>query len=170
MDQKATREKAVKAGIIIRMLAGCYDLFILFGVCFIAFIPISIAGESFGASPQWMKEMLITTLAFAYFSGFWHKGGATTGMRPWKIKVAMIDTGNYPPLTMSVFRAVVFCLTWLALGFTLLFMAIRQVDQPLFYLCAAIPAISLGCMLMTQQRQALHDLVAGTSVYAVASK
>ncbi|MDQ6976239.1 MAG: RDD family protein [Mariprofundaceae bacterium] len=170
MDQKRTREEAVRAGIVIRMLAGSYDLMILLAIAFIAFIPVSMAEEQFGPSPEWLKQVLLTILVFAYLSGFWMKGGATTGMRPWNLQVAMIDTGNHPALSMAVVRAFCLSLTWLSLATTLMYMAMRQTDDLIFFLSASIPAISLFCMLLTPQRQALHDVLAGTSVYRLNKK
>ncbi len=170
MGKKRTREEAVRAGIIIRMLAGCYDLMIILAVAFIAFIPVSMAEQQFGASPEWLKQILLTVLVFAYLSGFWVKGGATTGMRPWNLQVAMVDTGNHPTLSMAIVRGFCLSLTWLALATTLMYMAMRQTNDLIFFLSAAIPAISLFCMLITPQRQALHDVLAGTSVYRLDKK
>ncbi|MDX8406981.1 MAG: RDD family protein, partial [Mariprofundaceae bacterium] len=92
------RPKAVTAGIGIRMLASAYDSLILIGLLFLAFIPVTFAEQALGAIDQWIKGLLITTIAYAYFVGFWTRGGATTGMRPWKLQVAMLGSGD--PLTM----------------------------------------------------------------------
>jgi len=165
MAKKTARQKAERASVLIRMLAGGYDLVIVMSLAFIAFIPVSIVEQAFGAAPEWIKQFLVTVLVFAYFSGFWVKGGATTGMRPWHLQVAMVDNGDHPSLSMAVVRCFGLALTWLALAATLAFMAARDVNQPLFFLSAIIPAISLACMMITPQRQALHDLLAGTSIY-----
>ncbi|MDQ6978731.1 MAG: RDD family protein [Mariprofundaceae bacterium] len=170
MAQKTAREKAERASVLIRMLAGIYDLGIVMSLAFIAFIPVSLAEQQFGPVPEWMKQFLVTVLVFAYFSGFWVKGGVTTGMRPWHLQVAMIDNGDHPPLSMAVVRCFGLALTWLALAATLMFMSVRDVNNPLFFLSAIIPAISLACMMVTPQRQALHDLLAGTSIYRLKRK
>ncbi len=152
---------------MLRMLAGGYDMLILLSLAFLAFVPVSVAEHTWGVSLTWLKQALWTTLAFAYFAGFWVKGGATTGMRPWGLRVAMLGSGDYPTLSIAVLRCFGLCLTWLALGATLAFMAMRSVNHPLFFLSASIPAISLACMMLTPRRQALHDLLAGTAVFRV---
>jgi len=88
-----TRTKAVKAGIVVRFLASVYDLTILFGVTMLLVgLPITISIEAFGLTPpKWLQGLLFLTVTFAYFVGFWVNGGATTGMRPWKLKLAMLE-------------------------------------------------------------------------------
>ena len=155
---------------MLRMLAGGYDMIILLSLAFIAFIPVSLAEQSFGPSPNWLKQALWTTLAFAYFAGFWYKAGATTGMKPWGLRVAMVDSGDHPELSIAMLRCFGLCLTWLALGATLMYMAARDVNHPLFFISAVIPAISLACMMLTPRQQTLHDLLAGTTVYRLANR
>jgi len=75
------RPKAIDAGIIVRMAAAMYDGLILFGVGFLVFIPVTVAEKYLGDAPVWLKSILFMTTAYAYFAGFWVRGGATTGMR-----------------------------------------------------------------------------------------
>ncbi|HKI60968.1 MAG TPA: RDD family protein [Mariprofundaceae bacterium] len=159
------RPKAVKAGISIRLLASCYDALILLGLLFLAFIPVTMAEHMLGPIDQWIKGLLISTIAYAYFVGFWVKGGATTGMRPWKLQVAMNHSGDPLSLMAGSARFAGMMLTWVALGMTVLYMMHRDTGHLLFFISALIPAFSLLAMLMTRERQSLHDLVSGTSVY-----
>ena len=164
---ETARPKAQRAGIILRLLAACYDSALLVGIGFIAFIPVSIVEQQIGVTPDWAKQMLFMAVAFGYFAGFWFKTGATTGMRPWKLRVAMINTGDSITLTAATVRFFALMVTWLSLAMTLLYLFGHYTDHPLFMIAAALPAVSLLCMMLTPNRQALHDLVSGTGVYHI---
>jgi len=165
---ETARPKAQRAGIVLRLLAACYDSALLVGIGFIAFIPVSIVEQLTGTTtPDIVKQLLVMTVAFGYFAGFWYKTGATTGMRPWKLRVAMIQSGDSITLTAATVRFFALMVTWLALGMTLLYLFGHYTDHPLFMIAAGLPAVSLVCMMMTPNRQSLHDLVSGTGVYHI---
>lgn len=159
------RRQGVRAGVIVRLLASAYDGTILFGLCFLVFIPVTMAEQALGEMPRWIKALLLITVAYAYFAGFWVRGGATTGMRPWKLKVAMHGSGD--PLTWPAasVRFAALMLTWLALAMTLWYIAVKDTGHFLFFVTAAIPALSLLVMALSRDRLALHDLISGSSVY-----
>ncbi|OIO73143.1 MAG: hypothetical protein CO186_03455 [Zetaproteobacteria bacterium CG_4_9_14_3_um_filter_49_83] len=164
---QTVRPKAKTAGITLRLLATAYDLIILFGLLFIAFaISTQIASIP---SNHWLSQLLVTIIAYAYFAGFWSKGGATTGMRPWKLRVAMIDTGDHPSLANATVRFFAMGLTWLAFGVTffqlMAYVATGNIDKLTFFVASIIPFISMLCMLLTPRKQPLHDLLAGTSMF-----
>ncbi|MDQ6997071.1 MAG: RDD family protein [Mariprofundus sp.] len=161
------RLQGVKAGILIRILASVYDGLILFGLCYLAFIPLTIAERSLGETPHWLKGALIVAISFAYFVGFWAKGGATTGMRPWKLRVAMQGSGDPISWATASVRYAVLMLTWLALGMTLWYLMTRDTGHFLFYLASAIPALSMLVMLISTERSSLHDLISSTGVYKI---
>jgi len=162
---EAARPKAVKAGIGIRLLASGYDGLILIGLLFLAFIPVTLTEQALGPIDQWLKGLLITTISYAYFVGFWVKGGATTGMRPWKLQVAMNNSGDPLTLLAGTARFAGLMLTWVAFGMTLMYMMHRDTGHLLFFISALLPAFSMLAMLMTRERQSLHDLISGTAVY-----
>jgi len=164
---ESARPKAQTAGIVIRLLAGSYDAALLVGIGFLAFIPVSIVEQNIGAAPDWIKQMLFMTVAFGYFVGFWYKDGATTGMRPWKLRLAMAASGDPVSLMTASVRFFGLMLTWLAAAMTLLYLFGHYTGHPLFMIAAILPAISLLCMMLTPQRQALHDLIAGTGIYRI---
>jgi len=173
------RPKAIKAGIFIRFLASGYDLTILFGLLFIAFGLLTLvdsilqgipfADSTIQSIPKWLKYLLSCSIAFAYFVGFWSKAGMTTGMRPWRLHVAMIDTGDHPDIAAAGIRFVALALTWIALGATFfqmnVYLATGQIDRPIFAIASLMPALSMLIMILTPQRQALHDILSGTSVF-----
>lgn len=161
------RLQGSRAGIVIRLLASCYDITILFGICFLAFVPLTMLEQSTGAAPNWLKGLLLLAIAYGYFVGFWFKGGATTGMRPWKLKVAMNGTGDPLSLAAASIRFAGLMLTWLTLGMTLWYIASKDTGHFLFFLASIIPAISLLVMLLSRERTALQDIISGTGIFKV---
>ncbi|MCF7822373.1 MAG: RDD family protein, partial [Mariprofundaceae bacterium] len=119
---ETARPKAQRAGIVLRLLAACYDVALLVGIGFIAFIPVSIVEQQIGTTPDWAKQLLFMAVAYGYFAGFWFKAGATTGMRPWKLRVAMVSSGDPVTLFAATARFFALMLTWLALAMTLLYL------------------------------------------------
>jgi len=164
------RPQGIKAGILIRMLASAYDGLILFGLCFLAFVPLTAVEQSLGAAPHWLKGALILAISFAYFVGFWVKGGATTGMRPWKLMVAMNGTGDPLSWSAATVRYAGLMLTWLALGMTLWYLITRDTGHFLFFVAATIPALSMLVMALSKDGAPLHDLMSSTGVYKISSK
>jgi len=168
---ETTRLKGTTAGIGIRFLASLYDAALLFAIEFVAFIPVAIVENSFGiAAPDWARLMLVVTVAYGYFVGFWTRDGATTGMRPWKLKIFNAETGN--PITMqeAIIRFLVLFGTWFCITVTMVFVARGQTNDIYFFAVSIVPALSLLCMMLTPHRQPLHDLAAGTNVFRVSDK
>ena len=163
------RQQGVKAGILIRFLASCYDIVILLGVAMLLVgLPITLSKELFGATPpQWVQYLLFSCVSYAYFVGFWVKGGSTTGMRPWKLRVAMSETGDPITLLAASVRYTVLMITWLALGMTLVYMMYRDTNHFLFFLAAGIPALSLIVMAISSARLPLHDIISGTGIFRI---
>jgi len=168
---QAVRPKAIKAGIMIRLLASAYDLTILFGLLFMAFAIWTLIDPNMSNTPKILQYLLSCGIAFAYFVGFWSKAGLTTGMRPWKLQVAMVETGDLPNLAAASIRFVALGLTWAALVVTFfqlnLYLATGHINRPVFAVASIMPALSMLMMLLTPQRQALHDILSGTSVFRV---
>jgi len=165
MEEKTARPKARPAGIIHRFAASVYDAAILFGMAFATFIPVVIFEHYIGIVPGWMKTSLLAGLGYAYFVGFWVRSGATTGMRPWRLCIAMVSSGDHPGLAQATWRFFGLTATWACLGVTMFDVFTGHAAGPLFLIASVLPAISLACMALTRQRQALHDILAGTSVF-----
>jgi len=161
------RLQGVKAGILIRMLASAYDGLILFGLCFLTFIPLTAVEQSLGAAPHWLKGALLLVISYAYFVGFWVKGGATTGMRPWKLMVVMNASGDALSWSAATTRYAGLMLTWLALGMTLWYVIIKDTGHFLFFVAATIPALSMLVMAFSKDGSTLHDLISSTGVYKI---
>ena len=164
---ESTRPIALKAGVVARFLASAYDLTILFGVSMLLVgLPITISVETFGlVPPKWLQGILFLTVTFAYFVGFWVKGGATTGMRPWKLKLAMLESGDPIDWFAACVRFAALMITWLGLGMTLWYIATKDTGHFLFFVAASIPAMSLLVMVLSKDRLALHDLISSSGVF-----
>ncbi|MDX8395675.1 MAG: RDD family protein [Mariprofundaceae bacterium] len=167
-SQTGARPKAQTASILIRFAASVYDIALLFGVEFLAFMPIAAAEHYLGGMPDWIKGLLALTVAYAYFVGLWSKDGATTGMRPWHLRVAMIDSGDKPILAMAAVRFFMLMITWGALTYTLLKIAQGDTQSITFAAVSLLPAASLLCMILTPRHQALHDIISNTAVFRIA--
>ncbi len=176
------RPKARLANTYIRFFALLYDLIILFCIEFVIFIPVTAIENYAGSVPAEIKSILVVTIAYAYFVGFWTKGGTTTGMRPWKLRVAMVASGDAITLAAASIRFFVMIITWLAFSLMMIYLdALNKQDHEVynmlvsalpssalsivFLLVAIIPAASLLGMIFSKNRQCLHDLAAGTAVY-----
>lgn len=170
--ENSSRDQGVRAGILIRILASAYDLTILFGITMLLVgLPITLSIETFGLNPpKWLQGLLFVTVVSAYFIGFWTRGGATTGMRPWKLRLAMLETGDPLSLLTACIRTAGLLITWLALGMTLWYIATKDTGHFLFFVAASIPAISLLIMTLGRDRLALHDLISGSTVYRLKLK
>lgn len=158
------RQQAVLAGFGVRTIAALYDLGIVFALAFIIFIPVTAAEQSLGLMPEWIKGMLVLTVFWAYFVGFWSRSGETTGMRPWRLTLVMADSGDFPTLAACTIRFAVLLATWLAAGFVLLSMLTGKTQNTTYATVALLPCISLACLALSKRQQALHDLAAGILV------
>jgi len=170
VSQQATsqRQKGKTVGITTRMFSALYDLIIVFAITFIL-VGLTLTGVELltGATPaRWVQNLLFITVTYAYYVGFWHKG-ATTGMRPWKLCVVDIETGKHPNLLMASIRYIAFGITIIALGQTIIYLKTGDTNHFFFALSSCIPLVSMGCMIFTQHRQTLHDLVSKTGVFRV---
>jgi len=168
---QAVRPKGIKASFWIRILASGYDLTILFGLLFIAFGILTALDPDMSHTPKWLQYVLSCSIAFAYFVGFWSKAGCTTGMRPWKLRVAMVDTGDHPNMMAASIRFAALGITWFALIVTFfqlnLYLATGHIDRLVFAIASILPAFSMLMMILTPQRQALHDILSGCSVFRI---
>ncbi|MDX8391562.1 MAG: RDD family protein [Mariprofundaceae bacterium] len=166
-EKPVARGQAVVAGFMVRCAASIYDLGLVFALAFIVFIPVTISEQSLGVIPEWIKIVLALTVFWAYFVGFWVRSGETTGMRPWRLRVVMADTGEIPSAAAASIRFAVFFLTWLAAGFVVLSMLTGKTQNTMYATVALLPMVSLIFIALTAKQQALHDWLAGTIIVRV---
>ena len=105
------------AGLGRRFGALFYDLLVLLGIVFIAALPLPwfdqiTEGAALGL---WIKRLYLLGVCFAYFGGFWVKGGQTLGMRAWQLRVIR-NSGQALGWGDALKRFTGLCLAVLTLG------------------------------------------------------
>jgi uncharacterized RDD family membrane protein YckC len=105
------------ASFLRRMGAITYDAMLLFGVLFVAAIPLVLIEPDTREIPgvEWLIRAYLLTACFAYFGWCWHHGGQTLGMRAWKVRLMGRD-GVTPRKRDLVVRFLAAILSWLLLG------------------------------------------------------
>lgn len=103
-----------------------------------------MTGEAKSAFP-WLLQIWIFLAPLLYLGGFWIKGGQTTGMRAWRIKVLSAD-GRPITTTQAALRYLSAGLSWLALG------------------------IGFVWMLFDAQGRSWHDRLSGTRLVMIEKK
>jgi uncharacterized RDD family membrane protein YckC len=106
-------------GLLRRLAAICYDLFLLLAVLFVAtalVLPLN-AGKAF-TPDQFFYPLYLLTVSFGFYGWFWTHGGQTLGLRAWKLKILTFDR---QPISwgQALLRFVAAVVSWLplALGF-----------------------------------------------------
>ena len=94
-----------------------YDLLVLLGIVFIAALPLPWFDQITGGAVLglWIKRLYLLTVCFAYFGGFWVKGGQTLGMRAWQLRVIR-NSGRALGWGDAVKRFTGLCLAVITLG------------------------------------------------------
>lgn len=79
-------------GLFRRLGAICYDLLLLLALMLVATslitLPLGMPEDGMLLAFQWFLFELIPLI---FFTGFWHRGGQTLGMRAWRVKVVRTD-------------------------------------------------------------------------------
>jgi uncharacterized RDD family membrane protein YckC len=106
-----------KASFARRAGAMLYDGLLLFGVLFVASIPLPLIDDGTRELPliEWSIRIYLLVVAFLYFAWFWGHGGQTLGMRAWRLRLLARD-GSRPRLKMVAIRFLASIASWLPLG------------------------------------------------------
>lgn len=124
-----------------RLLAMMYDLFPLLALWFatsaIVYLVRGQVPVRPGSFAAWGLLALLWAVAGAYLVISWRRGGATIGMRPWRLKVLAAD-GRPASLRALCVRYVVATLSLLVAG------------------------LGFAWALVDDERRCWHDLAAGT--------
>jgi uncharacterized RDD family membrane protein YckC len=135
---------AQSAGLGWRLLAMIYDLFPALALWFVPLFAISFTqkAQSMGSlRPDplagYVELLLLWLIPGAYMVISWRRGGATLGMRPWRLRVVAVD-GQPATLRTLCLRYAIATISLLALGAG-------------FWWC-----------LFDPERRSWHDLVSGT--------
>jgi len=130
------------AHLLRRLAAILYDGLLLVAVEMLAAaLWLPIFGDHPPAShPLYhLYQAFLLLVAFAFFAGFWLRGGQTLGMRAWRLRLHS-STGGPLSLRQSLIRFGIAILSWLVIGLGFLW------------------------SLLDPQRRTWHDLASGTMV------
>lgn len=120
-----------------------YDSLMLFGLLFVAAIPLVLIDEQV-REQFWMESIIrvyLLLVSFGYFAASWRRGGQTVGMRAWKIRLLDDSSLSTPSWRAITIRFVMAIVSWLPFGAGYLW------------------------ILLDSRRRAFHDLVSRTSVF-----
>ncbi len=122
-----------------RMAAIVYDCLLLWGILFLAGLPLPIVPEH--VREHWVVQTLIQvyllSTCLVFFGWFWTHGGQTLGMRAWQLRVVGAD-GASVTWRSAVIRFFSAMLSWAALG------------------------LGFWWVLIDRQKLAWHDHLSGT--------
>ncbi len=122
-----------------RMAAIVYDCLLLWGILFLAGLPLPIVPEH--VREHWVVQTLIQVYLLStcliFFGWFWTHGGQTLGMRAWQLRVVGAD-GASITWRSAVIRFFGAILSWAALG------------------------LGFWWVLIDRQKLAWHDYLSGT--------
>jgi uncharacterized RDD family membrane protein YckC len=105
-----------RVGLPRRLAAAAYDALIVFALIFVAtFVLMQILGEPLDSTGKTILRITAVAIAYAYFVGFWTRGGQTIGMRAWRIRLTD-PQGRPVALSAATLRFLTAILSWLAAG------------------------------------------------------
>jgi uncharacterized RDD family membrane protein YckC len=134
-------QTAVPAHLALRLIAAIYDLLPLAALWFVATVlALALTGGTLDVrlvAHKLLVQALVLAASATYFVVSWRRGGATIGMRAWRLRVVAAD-GAPVDLRRALLR---FAVALLSLG-----------------------ACGLGFVwcLIDRERRAWHDIAAGT--------
>ena len=107
------------AGLIRRLLAICYDLFLLIALLFVATAVAMIFNDGKAIEPGQLLYpfyiVYLLVISFGFFGWFWTHGGQTLGMKTWKMKLQQ-NNGDEITWPLALVRFATAMLSWLAVG------------------------------------------------------
>lgn len=109
----------------------------------------------------WWYRPLQYLIVAAYFAVSWLRGGQTLGMRPWRMRLRMIN-GDPIRLSAAIIRIIVASLP-------ILLLAIAHAASPRAAMWAVLIAwtVYYAMALCNRRHRTLHDIVAGTELVHV---
>lgn len=104
------------AGILRRLGAILYDTLLLLALFFLATIPFIAAASGDAVNPETLLyQVVLISVAYAFFVGFWCRRGSTLGMLAWGLRVETAD-GSAATLGQGTIRFLAAVVSWLPAG------------------------------------------------------
>lgn len=120
MNDTSTHSSSFPAvGLLRRLMAIFYDLFLLAAILFLATAIVNAIndGEAIDQNSPYifLLDFYLASIIFFYFGWFWTHGGQTLGMKTWKIKLISNESPaiNWQQVTIREITAII---SWLFLG------------------------------------------------------
>lgn len=120
MNDTSTHPSSFPAvGLLRRLMAIFYDLFLLTAILFLATAIVNAINDGKAVdqnSPYiFLLDFYLASIIFFYFGWFWTHGGQTLGMKTWKIKLISNESPaiNWQQVTIREITAII---SWLFLG------------------------------------------------------
>ncbi len=118
-------QRVPRAGRARRLGAVFYDSLLLAALLMlVSFVYIPLVGRILPpAVSRPFYQLLLLAVSYAYFAGFWVRGGQTLGLRTWKLRLIGRDGG---PVTWSraTWRFLAAMFSWLCLGLGFLWVVV----------------------------------------------
>ncbi len=114
--------KIARVGLVRRLMAIFYDLFLLIAILFVTTIIANSINRGEAISPgnpyYPLFPLLLFAISFFYYGWFWTHGGQTLGMQTWKMKLISNSRHNIS-WGQALIRAIVALISWgfFGLGF-----------------------------------------------------
>ncbi|MFA5984219.1 MAG: RDD family protein [Methylococcaceae bacterium] len=103
-------------GLLRRLAAAVYDLFLLIALLFFATALLLPFNQGLAFTPrQFYYPAYLFLVSGLFYTWFWTHGGQTLGLRAWKIKILSV---NQQPISwrQAILRFLAACLSWACLG------------------------------------------------------
>ena len=107
-------------GLLRRLAAMLYDALLVTALLFLATLPFVAArgGEPVETGDNLFYRIVLVSVVFLFFVGFWSRAGRTLGMQSWGLQLETEDGGTPTVATASLrFFAAILSLLPLGLGF-----------------------------------------------------
>ena len=92
MNDTASPDKPVYAGLFRRLFAIFYDSFLLIAILFIVTAIATALNQGNAIEPDDtfypLYVFIVFSLSYLYFAWFWIHGGQSLGMKTWQIKIS----------------------------------------------------------------------------------
>ncbi len=118
-NRRIMNESINYVGLVRRLMAIIYDLFLLLALLFIATSVVMVFNQGKAIGPGHPLYAFYVTclliICFCFYGWFWTHGGQTLGMKTWKMK---LQQNNGHPVTwpLAFIRFITAVISWSAAG------------------------------------------------------